>query len=634
MAGPSAQAPGHDDHHHEHTIPNSSDQRDLAVSTGVIDCYFADGMGQQLVKHQIGSFDDFVSRKLDQIIDGFNSIDIYNTYLPEFGVYKYVISVSILNPTLAKPTIIEKDGSTKVMMPNDARLRNLTYSAALSGDVTIVAKTYSTETREYAIETTHPGTVQLGRLPLMVRSKYCMLQHQVVPSTMDECRYDSGGYFIVNGNEKVLISQDRIAENRTYVFVNTKASGYSLVAEIRSVQEERFGVPKTTALRLSTKPNQFGHCVRMTMHHVRHEIPIFIVFRALGIESDRDIMRMIVHDEPDDPNANNLVKQLVEELKGCIDEASSVRTHAEALEYIARHLSYATQVYGSNTAASSSSTANGNGTTTARPVTTPKPYPSSSVSATASSNGHGVHGANKGLGGRSSAAAAVALGAAGATGVPSTPIPLPPLDRVATLRSVLLKDVLPHVGPEPKAKALYLGYMLSRLLRAHLGMDPLDDRDSFINKRLDTPGVLLATLFRQYYGKVVKDMRVLIQKELKNGSWRATQRLVHVVNKANIYKIIKPTIIETGVRYSLATGNWGVKTSRVRQGVAQLLNRMTYPATMSHLRRVNTPIEKTGKLVQPRKLHPTQWGVICPSETPEVRVSPRATKNILRCCLF
>ena len=65
-------------------------------------------------------------------------------------------------------------------------------------------------------------------------------------------------------------------------------------------------------------------------------------------------------------------------------------------------------------------------------------------------------------------------------------------------------------------------------------------------------------------------------------------------------------------------GNWGVKSSRQRQGVAQVLNRMTYLSTLSHLRRINTPIEKTGKLVQPRKLHPTQWGVVCPCETPEV----------------
>lgn len=178
--------------------------------------------------------------------------------------------------------------------------------------------------------------------------------------------------------------------------------------------------------------------------------------------------------------------------------------------------------------------------------------------------------------------------------------------RAASVRNVLRKDVLPHAGDEPARKTLYLGYMLSRLLRGMLGIDALDDRDSFQKKRLDTPGVLLATLFRQYFGKVVKDMRTLIQKDIKAGAWRQSQKFVQVINRSNIFKLIKPSVIEAGLKYSLATGNWGVKTSRVRQGVAQMLNRMTYMAALSHLRRVNTPIEKTGKLVQPRKLHPTQ----------------------------
>jgi DNA-directed RNA polymerase II subunit RPB2 len=173
------------------------------------------------------------------------------------------------------------------------------------------------------------------------------------------------------------------------------------------------------------------------------------------------------------------------------------------------------------------------------------------------------------------------------------------------------------VGPDFLKKALYIGHMTARLIECSLGLRQLDDRDSYVNKRLDTPGVLIANLFRQYYGKTVKDMRSLVQKDINNGNWRASNKFINVVGKSNVYKLIKPTIIEAGLKYGLATGNWGVKTSRMRQGVAQVLNRLTYIASLSHLRRVNTPIEKTGKLVQPRKLHATQWGMVCPSETPE-----------------
>jgi DNA-directed RNA polymerase beta subunit len=150
-----------------------------------------------------------------------------------------------------------------------------------------------------------------------------------------------------------------------------------------------------------------------------------------------------------------------------------------------------------------------------------------------------------------------------------------------------------------------------------LGIKEFDDRDSYINKRVDTPGVLLASIFRQYYGKMVKDMKNMIQKEINVGGWKVTNKLSNVINKVNVYKIVKSTIIDSGLRYALSTGNWGIKSNKNKQGVAQVLNRLSYNATLSHLRRINTPIEKSGKLVQPRKLHATQWGVICPAETPE-----------------
>ena len=181
-----------------------------ALSRGLIDCYFGGRNGQQLVKHQIDSYNDFISRKLEQIIEGFNPIDICNTYLPEAGCHKYVLSLVVQNPTLTRPLISEKDGSTKAMLPNDARLRNLTYAAPLSVDVVVTAKTWSPEAGAYATDTKRISNVSLGRIPVMVRSRYCLLSHPnnvSACSGVDECRYDYGGYFIINGSEKALVSQ-------------------------------------------------------------------------------------------------------------------------------------------------------------------------------------------------------------------------------------------------------------------------------------------------------------------------------------------------------------------------------------------------------------------------------------------
>ena len=109
-----------------------------------------------------------------------------------------------------------------------------------------------------------------------------------------------------------------------------------------------------------------------------------------------------------------------------------------------------------------------------------------------------------------------------------------------------------------------------------------------------------------------------IVREISNGSWRATEDYESIVNMTNIYKVVKSTTIENGLKRALATGDFGIKqTSSNKVGVAQVLNRLTYISSLSHLRRINTPIDKSGKLIPPRKLHNTSWGFICPAETPE-----------------
>lgn len=499
------------------------------VAWQIVESYFRSSSGHQLVKHLIDSFDDFILRKLEQIVDGFNPIEIHNGYVPALGKYKHIVVVELRNPVLSKPMIHEKDGSTKIMTPNDARQRNFSYSAPLYIDIHITARTLNDDTQDYVTETRRFNNILLGKIPLMIRSKYCILSHTHIP---DECPFDYGGYFIVNGNEKVVISQDRMAENRPYVFLNNKAGPYSHVIEVRSVGDLKFGVPKTTTLKLSTKPNQFGRFIRATVHHVKHDVPVFVLFKALGIVTDREIVRYIVPNMETDG-------AIVNELVGCIEDGSGVTSQAEALDYLMRFTNM---------------------------------------------NGH----PRELLGNKEY--------------------------RASVLLTILHKEFIPHVGLDFKKKALYLGYMVCKLLRCGMGLQALDDRDSYINKRIDTPGVLIAGLFRQYYGKVVKDIKNMIHKEINTGAWKHTGRLVNIVGRANLGKIIKSTIIEGGLKYGLATGNWGIKSNKTKQGVAQVLNRMTYNATLSHLRRINTPIEKSGKLVQPRKLHATQWGIICPAE--------------------
>lgn len=183
-------------------------------------------------------------------------------------------------------------------------------------------------------------------------------------------------------------------------------------------------------------------------------------------------------------------------------------------------------------------------------------------------------------------------------------------NRMGYAEQILQKELLPHMGVGEfclEKKAYFIGYMVHRLLQAALDRRPLDDRDHYGNKRLDLAGPLLQQLFYQLFRKVAKNAESYLRKSLQQGQ------------EPNVPSAIQSRVIENGLRYSLATGNW--QTSRgvagSKAGVAQVLSRLTFASTLSHLRRLNTPIERSGKQAKPRQLHNTQWGIICPAETPE-----------------
>jgi DNA-directed RNA polymerase II subunit RPB2 len=159
------------------------------------------------------------------------------------------------------------------------------------------------------------------------------------------------------------------------------------------------------------------------------------------------------------------------------------------------------------------------------------------------------------------------------------------------------------------------------MIRIYLGYDTYDNRDSYINKRVDTPGVLMSNLFRQCYGKMTKELKIAIEKELNLWRGNANIPISNIISDISIHRFFKQSLLDSWIRYSLSTGNWGIKSigtfQNIKQGVSQVLNRMSYASTLSHLRRINTAMEKNGKLVQPRKLDNSQIGMICPAETPE-----------------
>lgn len=150
--------------------------------------------------------------------------------------------------------------------------------------------------------------------------------------------------------------------------------------------------------------------------------------------------------------------------------------------------------------------------------------------------------------------------------------------------------------------------MINRLLNSALERTGEDDRDHYGKKRLDLVGTLMAHLFRQQFVKFTKEFKEEMTRQIEKN-----------VQEIPIYHLINKETITHSLQHALATGNWGVtaKGEVAKYGVAQSLSRITYTSTLSHLRRINTPLKKTGKIAKPRQLHNTHWGIICPAETPE-----------------
>jgi len=192
---------------------------------------------------------------------------------------------------------------------------------------------------------------------------------------------------------------------------------------------------------------------------------------------------------------------------------------------------------------------------------------------------------------------------------------------------VLNNDLFPHCK-NFQQKLYLIGYMAKKLIDTAHGLYPPDDRDNYSNKRIELTGTLINNLFRNYFNKLVKEMQKQTIKEINNGSWRSVEDYENIINMTNVYKIMKSTTIENGINRALSTGDFSIKQSNsTKVGVAQVLTRLTYMSTISHLRRINTPLEKSGELIAPRKLHNSTWGFLCPVETPEGQ-SIGVVKNI------
>lgn len=494
----------------------------------VISAYFAE---KGLVRQQLDSFNEFVTSTMQEVIDSALPIEARLEGAPEdprFTIRK--VRCRFNQITIGYPQTVEADGSHEDLFPKMARLRNLSYNAPLMIEIVeteVYVKDDVEGTQELEVNP-KVSTIPFGKVPIMLRSDFCTLSK---PAYMDdkrmmelgECPYDQGGYFVINGSEKVLVAQERMSNNHVYVFDSHKQGQTVFHAEIRSTQEGS-GKPTSTLvvkyLPGSGKASTTGPVLRASMPYIKQDIPVIIVFRALGRVSDREILEHICYDFED--------SEMMTLLRPSLEEAYWIQDQELAMDYIGKR-------------------------------------------------GDAVSAARN--------------------------------QRINYTRQLLARDFLPHVGEEGEEtkKAFFFGYLIHKLLQTVLRRRNIDDRDHFGNKRLDLAGALMGNLFRQLFEKMRKDCQRYLQRRVKER------------RPVDLTSVINGRVITDGLNYSLATGNWTIQrgAAGARTGVSQVLSRLTYQATLSHLRRLNTPIGRDGKLAKPRQLHNSLWGVICPAETPE-----------------
>ncbi|OWB84592.1 hypothetical protein B5S33_g3241 [[Candida] boidinii] len=530
-----------------------------------------------LASQQLDSFDNFIEMSIQELVleDSKLILDQPAQHVAEDDDVNRRYEITFGDIFLSRPSQTEADGTTSTLFPQEARLRNLTYAAPLYVEMKkMVKESLDDESdpsfqghwyregdlnrfRQGAIEELKPiptdfnegdddevieeignrklhisgaetQTIYIGNVPMMLRSKFCNLYGLPEEDlyAIRECPFDMGGYFVINGSEKVLIAQERSAANIVQVFKKSAPSPISHIGEIRSALEKGSRLISTMQVKLmrsggSARGASFGRSIKAALPYIKEDIPIVIVFRALGVIEDGDILQHICYDEND--------WQMLEMLKPCIEEGFLIQTQEVALDFIGRR---------------------GN-----------------------------------------------------AIGIPRN-------KRIQYAKDILQREFLPHISQDSgfeTNKAYYLGYMVNRLLLCALERKEADDRDHFGKKRLDLAGPLLAGLFRVLFRKLTRDI------------YRYMQRCIERSEDFNIVSAVKSTTITSGLKYSLATGNWGEqkKAMSSKAGVSQVLNRYTYASTLSHLRRTNTSIGRDSKLAKPRQLHNTHWGLVCPAETPE-----------------
>ena len=517
----------------------------------ILDLYFKDHK-YPFTGHHLDSYRDFIKSQLPYIIKSYNPITMIKYDDFDNVIMKVDLYVGGENGDeiyVDRPTTYE-DGTPKLITPNDARMRNLTYESHIFAKIFI-----KITTQDSAKELTKTfNNVAIGSIPIMLHSDMCILKNQGsnILRKMGECPYDTGGYFIIDGKEKVIIAQEKIVTNKLFVSkLNDDDDGFGYKGVIRCVADKGALAPRSVEfyyvdipiidanieedikIKNSTAKGFLYGSIHVSLPSFNGKIPLFILFRAFGIESDKEIYYTIFGNKLDENEKNyfnDFIRPSIMSTTFIEDDIEyKIYSQEDAIKYLKNKVRYGTTEH---------------------------------------------------------------------------------------VKSTLTMEVFPNIL-EFNNKGKYLGYLVLQFIKTVVNVLPISDRDSYIYKRVDISGFMLSELFQEAYQKLRDSIRNTMDSMYYYGSWKQQDNYDNFITEHNIYKLISAMIVTDTFSKSLK-GRWGLSTDEDPElGKVQDLSRISYIGYMSHLRRVNIPIDRSIKITGPHRLHSQQWGMMCPFESPD-----------------
>ena len=521
----------------------------------LIESYYNSPKNNKFVcNHHLQSFNTFIHTKIPYIIETLNPFKIIKD---NYEIEIYVGDKDSKGIYISKPC----DENNELLFPNKARLNDITYSSKIEVDILIKYITNNEDGTKTEIETL-VEKYRICDVPIMLHSDLCVLhnlnENQLI--SCGECPYDHGGYFIIDGKEKIIVSQERVATNKLFLSIPPDSANapYKHEGIIRCTSKENTLFPKTIHLKVYsgstshtlTSNGQVRHkqdrknaiCIsvpkidlirkkniksedksknnKLANQTKTYDIPLVILFRALGVESDKDILEYIFSEE-----IGKIPKKYLQFMRRTIHEGSIVYTQKEALEYLKRYTEF---------------------------------------------------------------------------------------NHVDQVRKILSDEVFPNIGKEYLPKIYELGYLTFKMIKFAMGEIPPTNRDSYLFKRVDCSGILVTNAFRDAYNDFRNTVRDETDRIYTLGNYQNMTDFKQVI-ETSFNKIFNPDIMPTSIRKSFK-GKWGIKET---EGTIQDLNRLSYIGYVSHVRRVNTPMDRSLKLVAPHRSDASQWGYMCPIESPD-----------------